>query len=360
MGSWFLIALFRNNRLAVMKRVGWGRHGASLTTTGGCGMHAAQPSTGGAMDDIREHRFFDPTELAVLLDPGRWSLSAAALPTSARSTDSDRSRRWREHSTHAHPHRELLVAIAGDRLYGHVDRLVRCRPGTVVYFDRMEPHDNGYPPGAAGFTHLWCSLTATGVRVRRWQALANGVVTTRPLPVPDDDELGVHLWSLLERSGGRPGLLRLALQSVVTALAARLVEAGWLPAVAEDASRAARAVDLACRHIAETCGAGISLDGLAQLTGYSRFHFLRLFRVQSGCSLRQFIDRVRRDEVRRLQADGCSARMAAVRLGVASASAFSRWCRRNQVVWLHRPRQASSRRDPPTGRVSASERNNGQ
>lgn len=287
--------------------------------------------------DPGTHRYFDRAELEVLLDPGRWTLSATALPAAARPPEDARSGRWRQRSTHAHPHRELLIAIAGDRPYGHADRLVRCRPGTVLYFDRMEPHDNGYPPGAAGFTHLWCSLTATGVLVRRWQVLANGGLIARPLPLPDDDDLGVHLWSLLDHAGGQPGLLRLALLSVVAALTARLVEAGWRTAVAEDASRAARAVDLASRHIVETCGAGISLDGLAQLTGYSRFHFLRLFRAQAGCSLREFTDRVRREEVLRLRAQGCGARAAAARIGFASASAFSRWCRRNQVAWGRHP-----------------------
>lgn len=284
-----------------------------------------------------QHRYFDDRTLDLLLDPGAWRIVATALPPKEVIAADPARQRWRLRNTHAHAHREILIALEGEQIYGHAVGAVCCRPGTILYIDRLEAHDNGYLPGTSGFCHLWCSLTAAGVLVRKRRTLASGATTAQALPLSGwDDALSGQLSAILDRhravATDQARLARLDLMTVATSIIARLVESGWQPETT-DASRAANAVDLACRHIVETRGVGISLDGLAQLTCYSRFHFLRLFRAQAGCSLREFIDQVRRDEVRRVRQQGGGARAAAAHIGFASASAFSRWCRRNGVVW---------------------------
>jgi AraC-like DNA-binding protein len=278
------------------------------------------------------HRYFDQAELAVLLSPGAWSLVASGLPLPRQRIDTPAPQ-----PQHSHAHRELLIALSGDYGYGHPLSVVRCRPGTVLYFDRLELHDNGYRAGATDFCHLWCSITAANVLVREHRVLANGTSISRPLLLPDaDEQLGGQLsasldhWRTLPRE--HSALAHLHLSTVVATIAARVVEAGWREASGAS-SRAARAVAIASQHIRETNGVGISLDALAQLTCYSRFHFLRIFQEHAGCSLRDYLDRVRRSEVLRVRKLGASAKDAAQRVGFASPSAFSRWCRRNGITW---------------------------
>jgi transcriptional regulator GlxA family with amidase domain len=81
------------------------------------------------------------------------------------------------------------------------------------------------------------------------------------------------------------------------------------------------------RHIQETGGVDASLDHLARVAGYSKFHFLRLFRQHTGRSVHECVNQSRLRKVEEQLADGLALKAIAVKLGFSCPAAFSRWYR---------------------------------
>jgi len=69
------------------------------------------------------------------------------------------------------------------------------------------------------------------------------------------------------------------------------------------------------------------LTSLANIAGYSKYHFSRLFKQHAGVSLRECVNAARARGLRRMQAEGMSLRAIASKLGFAHASALCRWKR---------------------------------
>jgi AraC-like DNA-binding protein len=81
--------------------------------------------------------------------------------------------------------------------------------------------------------------------------------------------------------------------------------------------------------ILETDGVGISLQGLAEAVGLSRFHLLRLFKAVYGSTPLGFAERTRMEvAARRLSADRHAIGELSAALGYDSPSAFARAFRR--------------------------------
>ena len=72
-------------------------------------------------------------------------------------------------------------------------------------------------------------------------------------------------------------------------------------------------------------GRGVTLDMLARISGYSKFHFLRLFQRCTGQTVHTYIDHCRRQRVEAMLQQGCAKKEIAAALGFSCPAAFSRW-----------------------------------
>nr|MBA2481571.1 hypothetical protein [Planctomycetota bacterium] len=99
------------------------------------------------------HPHFSDVALSVLTAADRWRLVSTLVPTEIQPIE----RRARAVS-HAHPHQEVLLPLVGRGVYGHGEHAYPCDAGVVFFFDRFEPHDNGYAPEVRHATHLWISI----------------------------------------------------------------------------------------------------------------------------------------------------------------------------------------------------------
>ena len=59
-------------------------------------------------------------------------------------------------------------------------------------------------------------------------------------------------------------------------------------------------IDTICRHIAKTAGRDVTLTEAARISGYSKFHFLRLFKHETGRTFHGYVD-----DCRYKQASAC-------------------------------------------------------
>jgi len=79
------------------------------------------------------------------------------------------------------------------------------------------------------------------------------------------------------------------------------------------------------QHIRQTSGCGVTLDGLARLSGYSKFHLERLFKEHTGYSVHKYINLCRTAKFRHMKAEGHSMKEISLALGFTCQSSFSRW-----------------------------------
>jgi len=93
----------------------------------------------------------------------------------------------------------------------------------------------------------------------------------------------------------------------------------------------AQTIDMIKEHIVNTSGKSLTIDKLARIAGYSKFHFLRLFKQHSGKSIHEFINTVRVSKVKNMLTSGYSKKEIAEELGFSCASSFSYWFRKNML-----------------------------
>jgi AraC-like DNA-binding protein len=261
------------------------------------------------------NRFFSERALGVALEPSRWRLVSSQCPPDIRPIADRVHSAWTRRNPHAHAHREIVVALEGTVPYGLRGEVYPCRPGTVILFEPMESHDFDYPE-----EHFSAGLIGRRHGVRKG-LMRRVFPQTQALPLLD------QCWSdLRELAAHSPRLARLRVFSVLSAMMARVVEAGYERAPVPDRyAFQEQVVSAIRRHIAKTAGRGVSLDHLARLAGYSKYHFHRLFKRIAGLSLKRYVDVCRMDKVREMTEEGRSQTQISDALGFSCLAAFSRW-----------------------------------
>ena len=120
----------------------------------------------------------------------------------------------------------------------------------------------------------------------------------------------------------RPLRVRAGLELLIAAI----VEHGFEPPSSDAQPRARRVIRMVEDYINEVGGA-TDIDECARLAGYSRAHFLRLFKEQTGSQVKPYIDGCRLAKTAELERRGYRHRQIAEHFGM-SPSSFSRWYRR--------------------------------
>ncbi|NLN59087.1 MAG: helix-turn-helix transcriptional regulator, partial [Gammaproteobacteria bacterium] len=90
-------------------------------------------------------------------------------------------------------------------------------------------------------------------------------------------------------------------------------------------------IDAIKRHIETNLPQGTDLDTLAHISGYSKYHFSRLFKRISGEKITAFIDRCRLNRVAEMRQAGAMQKEIAAALGFASPTAFANWQRKMET-----------------------------
>jgi AraC-like DNA-binding protein len=264
--------------------------------------------------------------------PWEWKIISSLFPSDVPSVVNQRHWEWyRKGHVDRHPHREVLIGLTGECHYGFKDRIYPCLPGTVVLFNSFEEHDSYYAPTTSGVTHLWLHLvkdhtSAHLYRVDRGQIQA---VTMKSCILRNYEwgRLLDQCWTALQQPGTlAPATMRLKLITVLFNAAQDVIERDFQDTTAVGRGESGKnAMEVIRQHIRETAGRGLKLDNLAQIAGYSKFHFLRLFQQHTGQSVHSYIDECRRQTVRNLEREGRMKKQIAEVLGFSCLAAYSRW-----------------------------------
>ena len=274
-----------------------------------------------------KHRWFDDPSLDTLLNPGSWSLispyGAPDVPPLERRAGRSRN----PNDWHRHAGTDVMIVLGGNGRFGVEQCLYPARAGTVFFVRGDQEHHKRYPPHIRA---LWISVL--GDSALCWLASLGqaGALLKQTEPVTlGSAELGLNLdqaMAALNRSDLPARLLRVRALVLIQTLVTGIVEWGYSNQAKEGRDRIQRqAVQAIMAHIRLTGGAGVTLDSLTHVSGYSKYYLHRLFKKHAGQTVGQYIDCCRRDMERDLLARGQPRKAIAAVLGFSSPQAYSRW-----------------------------------
>ena len=91
-----------------------------------------------------------------------------------------------------------------------------------------------------------------------------------------------------------------------------------------DSAETGGKIATALSYINENLTRELNIDDMAAMCYISRYHFMRLFKAQTGCTVHNYIRQKRLVLAARLIREGMSASAAAVECGFSDYSAFHR------------------------------------
>ena len=281
-----------------------------------------------------DNNYFSDAILQIFSKPDNWSIVSSWCKPDIPEEIQPKHAKWMRNNSHSHPHRELLMTLTGGGWQGYEGRIYQRRPGSIFFFDAFETHDFYAPEWTPDEDQLWISLLPQHISVCMY-SFTDGKIDSRRecRHVFTSDELGLNEKILLmlkpDIANASPGMTRLHLTSFIGLLIGAIVHCGYLNQRREETENLQlRTVQAIQHHIESTAGNGVTVDSLVQLTGYSKFHFHRLFKQYTGLSIHTYIDECRHLRVEEMRAAGKSQKEISYRLGFSCPAAFAHWSQR--------------------------------
>ena len=276
-----------------------------------------------------KNSIFTAQQLTILLQPKNWMLITDSMSTPVVPADAE-YHRWIADNSHSHLHREILFVLAGNGFHTLNGICYPISQGSIMIFDRLHQHDCSIPPWNPSCEHLWLILVQDYLIAHLITHENNTLSTTSSASIllsPAETGMAVdeNLEAILH-SNIPQDICELRLIAIVQLLISSLLLAGYRQREKNDKpSFQAEIIATVQQYIINTVGHRITLDALAQITGYNKYHFLRLFKRHSGYSVHEFIERCRIARMFELTNLGYNKTAIASTLGFSCLSAYSRW-----------------------------------
>jgi len=217
----------------------------------------------------------------------------------------------------------LQHTIAGQGQLRFEGRRLQLHPGDTMLL--TFPHDNRYWLGRGdSWEFFWIILNGREI-MRLWQEfLASGPVAR--LPPEGVERIAATCLAVLEGEAATPAQASALAYGVAMELADRLTgSGGGRAAGATRPDGIERALSLCHGHPGEP----LDVARLARASGYSRYHFSRLFAEHEGVSPARYLMRLRMEEASRLlRLEDVPVKAVAHRCGFDDANYFAKVFRR--------------------------------
>lgn len=277
---------------------------------------------------------FNEASLRIMLNSNCWKVACSQLPIETPQLSTEQHDAWLEKNTDKHPYREILLVLNGNVLNSLNGKSYLCSPGTLFLFDDLEEHDHDYSSRNEDIDHLWICFMGgkiisflASIRNHRIEYSGHGLIIENKNLI----SLMFEAWDSLKSSKSSDDLKRKKLVSIISFFMLELVERDLNYDKADGRTKTyqAQIIDTIKEHIVNTSGKNLTIDKLARIAGYSKFHFLRLFKQYTGESINTYINTIKASKVKSMLRKGYSKKEISEELGFSCASAFSRWYRKN-------------------------------
>ena len=286
-----------------------------------------------------ENNLFDNSELNVIFDAWNWKFVSSIFDTDLDFVENYSHQQWMKKHHSGHRMMEILFPLKGECFYGFRGKVYPCSPGTIFLFNSYESHDESYIPGTSKCVHLWLHIFDNDILVNIMNVshgvykLRNRIHLTRPTQKRIVKML-VEPWNeLVTAEADMPVQYKRAkITSFVSNILLRCVKSGYEQVNSLQTNEFQNnIIRMIQRHMSETLEADISLEKTAKLAGYSKFHFLRMFKECSGYSFHDYINVCRKEKFDAMRKEGFTKSEISSALGFSELSSFSRWLRNTSV-----------------------------
>ena len=287
------------------------------------------------MNTSRNQLLFNEKQRRILSNPGKWQLVSSLFHPDHRPVKDKAHEQWLKNHSDSHPAKEILLAFEGNALNSLNHLIFPATPGTIFLFGAYEEHDSAYPRGIDKAVHLWLffgphRIIARLLSTSRWR-----IEYDRKMLILENAELCnavVKGWDSLRNSPLDENLKRMKLKSLLSLLFLELIELDLSEDKVKcgDETHQMEIIRMVRQHIADTSGRGLTVDKLARIAGYSKFHFLRFFKKHTGQKIHDCINAARLIKIEDMVKRGCLQKEMSEELGFSCPSAFSNWYRQRR------------------------------
>ena len=261
-------------------------------------------------DDIRQ----------LIITPENWRV---IIPGEAADFSMNKTESSEKHFQ-SHPHREIMLSLAGTCEYYFDRKLYQCTPGTLFLINHDVEHEYLHDSKAEKILHLWTYALEDRSIVVRCIAINRGkpqVLSSAILPPGNGLDLE-YLWDRFDDATEQDRALRL--QFFKLAMALRFGQFLESAELARDQYHLL-VVQAALERIQMNFINGINVAQLAKNSGYTRFHFARIFRQITGGTIQDYIDQCRLKKLQKLQELNLLQKEIAAQLGFKNTRSYYKW-----------------------------------
>ena len=227
-----------------------------------------------------------------------------------------------------HPHEEMLFVISGESDYFFNGSIYHLTPGTAMLIDGWDPHGFGYTTADHDLTHCWC-YHING----RWSATvievgARGVICAKEsfLHLPQELSMVVmNRWNrLFSQKSADEQTVKDCMLTPVNLLLSELMFLRNEKNIPEPSvSELIKAMICSCN------GKDCSLEKLSAMAGLSRCHIAHIFHKETGVTIGDFINSVRKKYIADAKKRGFRLKEIAAELGFSSSGSLGNWIRKH-------------------------------
>ena len=244
-----------------------------------------------------------------------------------------------EFSSSTHPKREIFYVLKGNSRYMFNGKVYDAAPGTFFLIDYWEPHAFGYRQMDHDLIHLWMQVSESEQQVsgnilkvgmggefsacwnrvrlsleykmmltRRWNTLNEEKYVTQEMV---NEYLKAPLEALLDEV--RFFIFRTCQDTIMQGTPDTVIES-------------------LKRYIRMSNARDCSLERLEKVSGYSRFYLAHRFRECEGCTIGEYIDKVRVQYTIEAMKRGLRQKEISFELGFSTPSNFWIWLRKHREI----------------------------
>ncbi len=276
-----------------------------------------------------KRKHFTEDELDVLLSPATWRIVTSFLEPEERTVRHEKHAQWMRSNQQTHKSTEIMLSLSGSSRFGYMGLTYPCRPGSLFLINPFEQHDYMYPPFHPDSRCLWIGISDTSAFATVFRIEGRHVSTPYRTVLYNTPFLQLFLGELSALGSGAVKLTervrRASLLSLLSMLISELVRGSIAGSEPETREFHKGIINVVAQNIQSAGGKGFRLENTAKFAGFSRFHFHRLFRKETGLTFHEYVDRCRIRKMQELRKSGMNKSQIADELGFSSLSVFSRW-----------------------------------
>jgi AraC-like DNA-binding protein len=275
-------------------------------------------------------------QLLSMFKPKRVNSLSAGIQSAAPELGTTHPEYFSERNLERHQrHFELMLSLSGQAAFFFADQYCEARPGDVFLIAPRIRHSRAYFPINDHYCHAWFWLRPRFIQsamIVRDQEFNKSCFIVFP-----DSLFSQYAYDELDnilRNQPSPEIAGMLIQSLAGLLAAKYCQILQHDlALKAPENREMKKCNIAdiCQYIEERHGVGISLEHMARMMHFSKFHFHRIFRSATGVTLHQYADRIRYRKALEMEKSGCLQKEIAAVLGFSSPSTYWFWRHRQHA-----------------------------